>query len=183
MSPSRVERIASPLGEMLLVTDEEGTVFALEWDSEPARLEGHLSRAWGELDLKEVPARSDPAERVRKYFEGDLGALDAIRAEPAGTNFQRSVWAALRQIPVGRTCSYGELARRIEAPRAVRAVGLANGKNPASLICPCHRVIGSDGSLTGYGGGLERKAWLLDHEGARPRERDLFSSLSEPTEP
>lgn len=105
--------------------------------------------------------------RIARYFRGDLDALADIAAAPmAGTSFQRRVWLALAAIPVGATESYGDLARRIGAPRAVRAVGAANGANPIPLVLPCHRVIASDGSLGGYGGGLEMKAWLLRHEGA-----------------
>jgi methylated-DNA-[protein]-cysteine S-methyltransferase len=101
---------------------------------------------------------------MRAYFAGNLTAIDDLPVATGGTDFQRQVWRALRQIPCGETISYGELARRIDRPAAVRAVGLANGSNPISVVVPCHRVIGSDGSLTGYGGGIERKRWLLTHE-------------------
>jgi methylated-DNA-[protein]-cysteine S-methyltransferase len=93
-------------------------------------------------------------------------AIHGLLVETGGTVFQRSVWAALRKIPVGQTLSYRALATRLRCPKAVRAVGLANGANPVGIVVPCHRVIGSDGSLTGYGGGVARKRWLLDHEGA-----------------
>jgi methylated-DNA-[protein]-cysteine S-methyltransferase len=102
---------------------------------------------------------------MRAYFKGDIAAIDNLPVETAGTPFQTSVWRALRRIRGGKTISYAELARRIGKPRAVRAAGLANGQNPISIVVPCHRVIGSDGSLTGYGGGLPRKKWLLEHEG------------------
>jgi methylated-DNA-[protein]-cysteine S-methyltransferase len=108
---------------------------------------------------------ADIADQLEAYFAGDLLAFDIpIRLE--GTEFQRRVWSHLREIPYGETISYGELARRMGSPGAARACGLANGRNPVSVIVPCHRVIGADGRLTGYGGGLERKAWLLDHESA-----------------
>jgi methylated-DNA-[protein]-cysteine S-methyltransferase len=113
------------------------------------------------------------AERVRAYFAGELGALDEIAVAPSGTPFQLQVWAALRRIPVGQTRSYQELAVAVAAPTAARAVGAANGRNPISLIVPCHRVIAANGTLHGYGGGLWRKDWLLRHEGALPRERQL----------
>jgi methylated-DNA-[protein]-cysteine S-methyltransferase len=104
---------------------------------------------------------------MRAYFKGDIGAIDRLPVdESAGTPFQRSVWRALRKIKSGKTISYAELARRIGKPKAVRAAGLANGQNPISIVVPCHRVIGSNGTLTGYGGGLPRKKWLLEHEGA-----------------
>jgi methylated-DNA-[protein]-cysteine S-methyltransferase len=93
-------------------------------------------------------------------------ALDGLTVTTGGTDFQRSVWKALRAIPAGETRTYGQLAAAIGSPKAVRAVGLANGRNPVALIVPCHRVIGANGTLTGYAGGLERKRWLLQHEGA-----------------
>jgi len=98
------------------------------------------------------------------YFDGDVTAIDRIPVAFSGTKFQQKVWGALRTIACGTTLSYGALARRIREPKAVRAVGLANGSNPIGIVVPCHRVIGSDGSLTGYGGGLRRKRWLLEHE-------------------
>jgi methylated-DNA-[protein]-cysteine S-methyltransferase len=101
---------------------------------------------------------------LRRYFDGELTAIDTVPVELNGTEFQKRVWQALRRIPAGSTLSYGELARRIAEPAAVRAVGAANGANPVALVVPCHRVIGSDGTLTGYGGGLDRKRWLLTHE-------------------
>lgn len=101
---------------------------------------------------------------MARYFEGDIDAIANVPAQTAGTPFQRRVWHALRSIPNGSAVSYGKLAEQIARPRAVRAVGLANGANPIGIVVPCHRVIGSNGSLTGYGRGLERKRWLLDHE-------------------
>jgi methylated-DNA-[protein]-cysteine S-methyltransferase len=103
--------------------------------------------------------------QLEAYFAGDLTDFD-LPIEMHGTEFQRRVWAALREIPYGETISYGELARWVGNPKASRAVGLANGRNPVAIVVPCHRVIGADGSLTGYGGGLERKVWLLEHEGS-----------------
>ena len=99
------------------------------------------------------------------YFDGDLRGLDGLTVKTGGTAFQRAVWAALRAIPAGETRSYGQLAAAVGAPKAVRAAGLANGQNPVAVIVPCHRVIGANGTLTGYAGGLERKQWLLAHEG------------------
>jgi methylated-DNA-[protein]-cysteine S-methyltransferase len=100
----------------------------------------------------------------QRYFAGELAALNELPVRTAGTPFQREVWRALREIPHGTTVSYGKLAEQIGRPKAVRAVGLANGSNPIGVVVPCHRVIGSNGSLTGYGGGIERKRWLLEHE-------------------
>ena len=108
---------------------------------------------------------TDITAQLGAYFKGDLINFD-VPLKLGGTEFQRKVWSHLRDIPYGETISYGELARRVGSPNASRAVGLANGRNPISIIVPCHRVIGSNGQLTGYGGGLDRKTWLLEHEGA-----------------
>ncbi len=105
----------------------------------------------------------DVAAQLDAYFAGEQWSFD-LEMNLVGTPFQQSVWSQLREIPYGETISYGELAQRIGNPQASRAVGLANGRNPIAIIVPCHRVIGANGSLTGYGGGLERKTWLLDHE-------------------
>lgn len=102
---------------------------------------------------------------ISDYFAGDLAAIDTIPVATGGTSFQRDVWAALRTIRAGTTLSYGALARQLGHPKAVRATGMANGANPVAIVVPCHRVIGSDGTLTGYGGGINRKRWLLAHEG------------------
>lgn len=123
-----------------------------------ARVRRRLPGTWTEGDTAAAGA-------VRRYVTGEVGALDDVEVDLHGTPFQQRVWEALRAIPVGTTCSYGELAARLGAPGAVRAVGTANGANPTWLVVPCHRVVRSDGSLGGYGGGLDRKAWLLGHEG------------------
>jgi methylated-DNA-[protein]-cysteine S-methyltransferase len=125
-----------------------------------------LRRYYGASNLDTGAAPQAVKDLVSRYFDGDFHALDDVRWATAGTPFQRSVWAALTTIPAGETLSYGGLAERIGKPKAVRAVGLAIGANPVAIIVPCHRVIGADGSLTGYGGGLPRKQWLLDHERA-----------------
>jgi methylated-DNA-[protein]-cysteine S-methyltransferase len=172
MPPDRLllDRVPTPIGESLLVTDEAGRLRALDWSDYEPRLRRLLRRHYGAtaLSLGRAPRRLCAA--LDAYFAGDLGALDGIDCATGGTAFQRRVWAALRTIPAGRTLSYGALAARIGAPKAVRAVGLANGANPIGVVVPCHRVIGADGSLTGYGGGLERKRWLLAHEGAPLRD-------------
>ena len=115
-----------------------------------------------------LPGRAPRAvtEALEAYFAGELARLDGIDCATGGTPFQRAVWAALREIPAGRTLSYGALAARLGHPTAARAVGLANGANPIGIVIPCHRLVGANGALTGYGGGLERKRWLLAHEGA-----------------
>ena len=165
MTELLLAHLASPLGSIQLVEDAlTGAVCALEFDDHDGKLERKLRRHYGDCKLHAAAARQ--ADALHAYFAGELQALSSLPAEPAGTPFQLRVWAALREIPVGETTSYGELARRIGRPGASRAVGAANGQNPVSLILPCHRVIGADGSLTGYGGGLARKEWLLRHEGA-----------------
>lgn len=160
--------VASPIGPLLVVVGERG-VCLLDLDGDRDRACRQLERRFGGVTLVK---RRDPGgvvSRLRDYLQGDLAALDDIPVDLEGTAFQRRVWRALRKVPAGRTASYGEIARRIGAPTAVRAVGAANGANPVPLIVPCHRVIGAGGRLTGYGGGLDRKEWLLRHEGASYR--------------
>jgi methylated-DNA-[protein]-cysteine S-methyltransferase len=162
------ERLGTPIGTMLLLTDEQHRVRVLDWDDQAARVTRLLRLHYGDdgATLVDSASRSSALQSLEAYFDGDVRIIDTVPVETGGTPFQRSVWTALRRIPAGRTVSYGELAAAIGRPRAVRAVGMANGSNPVSIIVPCHRVIGSDASLTGYGGGLARKQWLLDHEGA-----------------
>lgn len=163
----RLEDFDSPVGRILLVTDREGGVRALDYADYEERLQRLLRRHWGDGVELQPWAQSTAARRkVEAYFAGDPGAVDDLRVETAGTPFQREVWETLREIPRGVTWTYGQLAERIGRPRAVRAVGLANSQNPVAIIVPCHRVVGANSSLTGYAGGLERKSWLLRHEGA-----------------
>jgi len=161
-------RIPTPVGIMLIAFDDLDRLRAIEWDTHADRLQRLLDRYYGQgaVQLLEVPATGPVVERLKAYMAGDLAAIDGLATETAGTPFQREVWAALREIPAGETWSYGQLAAHIGRPAAVRAVGLANGANPVGVVVPCHRVIGANGTLTGYGGGLERKRWLLQHEGA-----------------
>jgi methylated-DNA-[protein]-cysteine S-methyltransferase len=162
-----LDRIETPIGTALVVTDEAGVLRAFNWaDYEPAMLKW-IGRRYPKARL--VEGRGPLRATFAAYFAGQTDALDSIAWEGAGTAFQKQVWAALCTIPAGETWSYSQLAARIGRPTAVRAVGLANGSNPISLVVPCHRVIGADGSLTGYGGGLHRKRWLLEHEGVRAR--------------
>src|SRR3989442_4963642 len=150
--------IDSPLGPLLLAA-EDGALTLL-WMSplpEPGK---------GAVDAQNQAVLAAASEQLDTYFAGDLTAFDLPLA-PRGTPFQRRVWAALVEIPFGETVSYGSLATRLGRPGAARAVGLANGSNPISIIIPCHRVIGSDGRLTGYGGGIDRQAWLLHHQAGR----------------
>ncbi len=159
-----LDRVATPVGEVLLVTDGEGAVRALDFADYEARMRRLLARHAPGAALVEGRAPEAVRRAVEAWFGGDLAALDGLTVRTGGTDFQRTVWAALRAIPAGETRSYGQLAAAIGSPRAVRAAGLANGQNPVAVIVPCHRVIGANGALTGYAGGLERKRWLLDHE-------------------
>lgn len=160
-------RHTTPIGVMLLAFDDQGFLRVLDFEDYEARMHKLLRRQYGErLTLAGGGAPAKVIQALDRYFQGALDALDAIECRTGGTPFQRSVWAALRKIPVGTTTSYGALAARLGKPQAMRAVGLANGANPIGVVVPCHRVIGANGSLTGYGGGLHRKQWLLRHEGA-----------------
>jgi methylated-DNA-[protein]-cysteine S-methyltransferase len=169
----RLDRLATPIGEALIVTDEAGSLRALDWADGESRM-AHLVRLhYGSIVPEPGAAPRNIKCPLQSYFEGELGCLGAIAWRTAGTPFQRTVWTALTTIAPGATLSYGALAARLGCPKSVRAVGLANGTNPISVVVPCHRVIGADGSLTGYGGGIERKRWLLNHEGAAFRDRPV----------
>jgi methylated-DNA-[protein]-cysteine S-methyltransferase len=166
-----VEHIETPTGRMRLVTEDTHRLRAIDWDDCEARMQDLLLRYYGPnaVTLREALRPSHAAHALAAYFDGDLDAIADLATETNGTPFQRTVWAALRRIPAGRTVSYGALAAAIGQPKAIRAVGSANGANPIAIVVPCHRVIGANASLTGYGGGLHRKRWLLAHErGARP---------------
>jgi methylated-DNA-[protein]-cysteine S-methyltransferase len=159
-----LDRIDTPIGEMLIIADHDGNLRAVDWTDHEARMLRFLRLHYGANGFKVEAGKNPSADAIHRYFAGDLTALDTLPVETAGTPFQRAVWRALRDIPCGETVSYGKLARQIGAPKAVRAVGLANGSNPVGVVVPCHRVIGANGSLTGYGGGIDRKRWLLEHE-------------------
>jgi methylated-DNA-[protein]-cysteine S-methyltransferase len=165
-----LSRLETPIGVALIATDAEGRLRVLDWEDHKARMQRGLDRIYrasGGVRLdKSLTAAAPVRDRLKAFFAGDLEAIDAIPVESAGTPFQRKVWAVLRKIPAGKTWTYTQLAARAGKPEAIRAAGAANGLNPISVVVPCHRVIGRDGSLTGYGGGLPRKEWLLTHEGA-----------------
>ncbi|MCE8033357.1 methylated-DNA--[protein]-cysteine S-methyltransferase [Billgrantia tianxiuensis] len=169
-----LDLLPSPVGELSLVSDEQGALRALEFDSNDERLHRLLGRHYREYRLAKGRASALVREALEAYFAGDPSHLDAVPVATGGTEFQRLVWQALRRIPAGTTISYGELAARIGRPGASRAVGLANGANPVSIVVPCHRVIGANGTLTGYGGGLARKRWLVEHERGHV-QGELFS--------
>lgn len=163
------EAVETPLGGLILVTDTNGILRAADFaDCEPRmhRLLGRrLSTVSYQVSAGTVPNAIKGA--VAAYFAGDLAAIDTITVAGSGTEFQESVWNALRSITPGSPVAYGDLATRLGHRGAARAVGLANGANPFCIIIPCHRLIGANGTLTGYSGGVERKRWLLNHEAIR----------------
>ena len=185
VSPSRftIDRISTPIGVAVFVTDEQGLLTALDWEDFEARLVERLRARAGKLALLSTgKAPVGLRDALARYFDGDIHAVDAIACAGRGTPFQERAWAALRKIPAGTTTTYGKLGRAIGAPNAARAVGLANNRNPIAVVVPCHRVIGADGSLTGYAGGLGRKQWLLEHErSSLARKKPAGRSTSRPT--
>ncbi|NOJ46375.1 methylated-DNA--[protein]-cysteine S-methyltransferase [Bradyrhizobium archetypum] len=162
-----LDRLATPIGTALLVTDADGLLRALDWEDYEPRMQQLLRLHYGVVELRQARAPRDLRAALSGYFKGDLDRLSGIKWRVAGTPFQQKVWHALPKIAPGTTMSYGALAARLDMPKAVRAIGHANGSNPISVVLPCHRLIGANGSLVKYGGGLERKRWLLMHEGAK----------------
>ncbi len=164
-----IDGFESPIGLVHVVSDGRA-LCALDFGAPEERLLPLLrARFGGTVALRDADDPLGLVSRARAFFAGDLAALDRAPVDGGGTPFQRRVWAALREIPAGTTVTYGALAARLGVPRASRAVGAANGRNPVSIAVPCHRVIGAGGGLTGYAGGLDRKRWLLAHERAAPR--------------
>lgn len=160
------DTLSTPIGELVLICDEEGRLRATDWTHYDERMHRLLVRHYGK-DTFTLAQAHNPyglTSALAAYFDGDIHAINSLPVATEGTAFQKTVWQALHSILAGQTISYGELAARLGKPAAVRAVGLANGANPIGVVVPCHRVIGANGSLTGYGGGLERKRWLLNHE-------------------
>jgi methylated-DNA-[protein]-cysteine S-methyltransferase len=175
-----LDRIEAPIGAFLIATDHAGVLRAVDfWDNE-ASLRRLLARQYGDVAVEWGQSPAPIRRAFEDYFAGDIRALERVPVATVGTAFQRKVWAALQRIPAGETRSYGQLAVEIGEPSAFRAVGLANGQNPIAIVIPCHRVIGADGSLTGFGGGLPRKRWLLSHEGAAYKEnrRDELKAIA-----
>jgi methylated-DNA-[protein]-cysteine S-methyltransferase len=160
----KTDTIDSEIGPIVIVTDSRA-LCALDFGDCEERMKELLTRRFEEIVLRQEANPLGVSEKVHAYLAGNLHALDGVAVDPGGTEFQRTVWTALRMIPVGTTRTYGQLAASIGRPTASRAVGLANSLNPVAIAIPCHRVIGSNASLTGYAGGLQRKQWLLRHEG------------------
>jgi len=160
-----LDRLTTPIGTMLLVTDDDGALRALDFEDYETRMKELLRLHYGAVALTSGRAPKAMRSALSAYFDGDFAALKTVEWRVAGTPFQRKVWTALPGIPAGQTMSYGALAAKLGSPNAMRAVGHANGSNPISVVIPCHRLIGANGSLVKYGGGLHRKQWLLRHEG------------------
>ncbi len=165
----RVAEIDSPVGTLVLAV-RGGRVCALEFADRRMRMQDIFEARFAEVRLRPETTAADArlardvATRLTEYFAGDLAAIEGVPVDPGGTGFQARVWSQLQRIPAGTTWSYADLATAVGNHKAVRAVGSANSKNPVAVIIPCHRVVGADGSLTGYAGGVDRKRWLLNHE-------------------
>jgi methylated-DNA-[protein]-cysteine S-methyltransferase len=158
-------KLDSPIGE-ILVACEGKTLCAVEFADFEVRMIGELRTRYGDIRIVETSDPGGVCARIQAYLRGTLDAIDDIAVDGGGTEFQRKVWAELRKIVPGKLLTYAALAERLGIPKAVRAVGHANAQNPINIVVPCHRVIGASGALTGYSGGLARKRWLLEHEGA-----------------
>ncbi len=165
-----IDRLPSPVGSLLIVSDG-ANLCALDYRGFDDRMRRLLSTRFGDdLTFDDAHDPQGFTTSLRAYLEGNVAAIDELPASTGGTAFQQRVWAALREIPAGTTTTYGALAARLGNPAASRAVGLANSLNPVAIVIPCHRVIGANGKLTGYAGGLDRKRWLLRHERALPAQ-------------
>ncbi|MBD1876108.1 methylated-DNA--[protein]-cysteine S-methyltransferase [Nodosilinea sp. FACHB-131] len=160
-----IDTLPSAIGDILLVSDG-ASLCALDFADYETRLLTLLHKRFTAVTLTPCANPQGFSDRLRAYLAGDLHSFDSVPVNPGGTAFQQQVWLALRQIPAGTVATYGELAAKLGKPTAYRAVGMANSLNPVAIALPCHRVVGTNGQLTGYAGGLERKQWLLHHEGA-----------------
>jgi methylated-DNA-[protein]-cysteine S-methyltransferase len=165
MNVLEMDSFQSPLGQVILLARDSELVF-VDFEGNEKRMRRLLEARFGAYQLKKVPL-PDFKAKLEAYFAGDLEAVNELNVSTGGTEFQARVWQALRDIPTGQTMSYGALAAKLDKPGASRAVGMINGLNPISIVLPCHRVIGANGTLTGYAGGLDRKKWLLEHEGVK----------------
>jgi methylated-DNA-[protein]-cysteine S-methyltransferase len=168
----QLEEIESSIGVIMLVTDES-SVRAIDFADFRERMDRLLTRHYGAYQMHAVRKRSEARVRLESYLAGDLAAIETIRVQTNGSEFQKKVWSALRTIPVGTTTTYGAIAKQVGNANSSRAVGLANGSNPISIVVPCHRVVGANTKLTGYAGGLVRKEWLLQHERGNTKERSI----------
>ena len=164
MTALLTDTLESPIGRLVLVFDA-GRLCALDYADNCGRMTRLLQRRYHQFRLCAASTPLDVTQQLRAYLGGKLDAIDSVQVDPGGTAFQQKVWEALRTIPPGTTRTYRDVAEQIGRPSAWRAVGRANALNPISIVLPCHRLIGANGALTGYAGGLERKHWLLRHEG------------------
>jgi methylated-DNA-[protein]-cysteine S-methyltransferase len=151
------DQFKTPIGQLKIAADDEGLRYVM---FEKNKYEAPDENTW----RRDAKLLANAREQLQAYFSGDLKTFD-IALSPQGTDFQKQVWQTLAKIPFGKTWSYADVAKKVDSPKAVRAIGAANGRNPIPIILPCHRVIGSNGTLTGYAGGLPIKQWLLEHEG------------------
>jgi len=157
------DTLTTPIGTILLAAKDD-LLYALDFSEYEARMKTLLRRYYGDVTLVKADNPYGLTTQINQYFTGNIHALDSIRTANCGTDFQQQVWQALRAIAPATTLSYAALAKQIANPKAVRAVGMANSKNPIAIVVPCHRVITSNGDIAGYAGGIERKEWLLAHE-------------------
>ena len=164
MAKLLIDKISSPLGTLLVVSDGE-RLCALDYADYEQRMLKLLRAHYDQVHLRDAKNPAGVSRMRRAYLAGEISRIDAIPVNLGGTPFQRQVWSALRAIPPGTVMTYGELAEKLGRPTAYRAVGMTNALNPIAIVIPCHRLVGANGSLTGYAGGLERKRWLLAHEG------------------
>jgi methylated-DNA-[protein]-cysteine S-methyltransferase len=159
-----IDRLESPMGQMVLITNGD-RLCTLDFADCEQRTLSLLNKRYQSFELVEYIDPHGFSSQVQAYLAGDFASVRDIKFDLGGTDFQQLVWQALRQIPVGKTITYGELAVKVGKPTAARAVGMANSLNPIAIVIPCHRVLGARSHLTGYAGGLARKQWLLAHEG------------------
>jgi methylated-DNA-[protein]-cysteine S-methyltransferase len=164
MTELKIDRLNTPIGQISIVVDKD-CLCALDFVDYEARMMGLLMRRYDSIEFTPQANPSGITARLQAYLAGDLTTLAEISLSMGGTLFQQQIWAKLREIPIGETWTYGRLASEIGKPTASRAVGMANSLNPIAIVVPCHRVIGANGQLTGYAGGIDRKRWLLEHEG------------------
>ncbi|MEQ1756414.1 MAG: methylated-DNA--[protein]-cysteine S-methyltransferase [Micropepsaceae bacterium] len=165
-----VERLQTPIG-ILLLTHDGAELCNAEFEHQEARRAQELAHHFPGARLVDQSKRSEFAKALTAYFKGEIRAIDKVPVAKLGTPFQQTAWTSLRQIPAGSTRSYGDQAAKLGKPNAARAVGRANGLNPVSIVVPCHRLIGADGSLVHYGGGIRRKRWLIEHEASNTRSK------------
>jgi methylated-DNA-[protein]-cysteine S-methyltransferase len=156
---------SSPIGDIQILVEGESLIF-LDFADNADRIEKLMGKRYEVFDIVESKNPAAMSDRLDRYFNGDWSAFDGLDVDTGGTDFQQSVWTGLKAIPTGQSISYDQLARDIGNPNAIRAAASANANNPVAIVIPCHRVIGKNGAMRGYAGGIERKVWLLRHEGA-----------------